>query len=231
MPIPFQVSKLEEAPENVRSLYVQSGDVFVLDVDGAVSKARLDEFRDNNVKLMKDLEKFKNVDPAKYQELMSIQRQIEEKKLIDAGKIDEVVEQRVNTMRSTYDEQVNNLKESNNTLTRQLETLIIDNNVRDQAIKNGVLPSAVDDVLLRAKTTFKVQEGQAVALDAKGQVIYGKDGSTPKGISEWLTELKTAAPHLFQPSDGVGARGSRVTGGGGNTPKTAVGKITQGLGG
>lgn len=229
MPVPFIVDSLDKVPEATRSLYVPQGDKFVLDVDGAVPKTKLDEFRNNNVELLKQLDKFKDVDPVKYKELQGIQAQLDEKKLIDAGKIDEVVNQRVDAMKRDYDGKLTAAENDKKVMSRQLETLLIDNTVRAEAVKNGVLATAVDDVLLRAKAVFTIKDGQPVALDAKGQVVYGKDGTTPMSIGDWLVELKQNAVHLFPGSVGAGSRGSGGRGGESTAGMSATGKISAGL--
>ena len=63
MSLQFNVSDIDSVPEEHRALYseVESGG-FQLQVEGATSKEKLNEFRQNNVKLMKDLEGFKKFD-------------------------------------------------------------------------------------------------------------------------------------------------------------------------
>ena len=229
MKLKFKLDTLEGLDAAIAALYEQGADgAYYLLVDGAVGKDKLDEFRNNNVKLLKDLEKFKDVDPAKYQELLALAKKQEEKKLIDAGEIDKVVEQRVGEMKSTYEGQLKTLTEQNSVAQRQLESLLIDNAVRDAAVKSGVQPTAVDDVLLRAKATFKIKDGNAVPVDTQGNVVYGKDGTTPMSVVDWTTGLKKQAPHLFQGSQGGGAQGS----GKGNVDTSKLSsaqKIAQGL--
>lgn len=229
MKLKFKLDTLDGLDAAIAGLYEQGADgAYYLSVDGAVDKSKLDEFRNNNVKLLKDLEKFKDVDPAKYQELLALAKKQQEKQLIDAGEIDKVVEQRVGEMKSTYENQLKTLTEQNSVAQRQLESLLIDNAVRDAAVKSGVQPTAVDDVLLRAKATFKIKDGNAVPVDAQGNVVYGKDGTSPMSVVDWTTGLKKQAPHLFQGSQGGGAQGS----GKGNvdTSKlTSAQKIAQGL--
>lgn len=229
MKLKFKLDTLEGLDAAIATLYEQGADgAYYLSVDGAVGKDKLDEFRNNNVKLLKDLEKFKDVDPAKYQELLALAKKQEEKKLIDAGEIDKVVEQRVGEMKSTYESQLKTLTEQSSVAQRQLESLLIDNAVRDAAVKSGVQPTAVDDVLLRAKATFKIKDGNAVPVDAQGNVVYGKDGTTPMSVVDWTTGLKKQAPHLFQGSQGGGAQGSGK--GIVDTSKlTSAQKIAQGL--
>lgn len=229
MKLKFKLDTLDGLDAAIAGLYEQGADgAYYLSVDGVVGKDKLDEFRNNNVKLLKDLEKFKDVDLAKYQELLALAKKADEKKLIDAGEIDKVVEQRVGEMKSTYEAQLKTLTEQNSVAQRQLESLLIDNAVRDAAVKSGVQPTAVDDVLLRAKATFKIKDGNAVPVDSQGNVVYGKDGSTPMSVVDWTTGLKKQAPHLFQGSQGGGAQGS----GKGNVDTSKLSsaqKIAQGL--
>lgn len=209
MRLKFKLETLEGVDQNLAALYEQGADGhYYLAVDGAVDKSKLDEFRSNNVNLMKQLDQFKNVDPVKYQELLNLAKKTEEKKLIDAGEIDKIVESRVNEMKTNYETEIKKLSDQSSIAQRQLESLLIDNSVRDAALKSGVQPTAVEDVILRAKTTFKLQNGSAVPVDSQGNVIYGKDGSTPMSVVDWTTGLKKQAPHLFMESQGGGAKGS-----------------------
>ncbi len=230
MALAFKIKKLEDVAEAFRPLYVKMDDgSYVLEVDGAVDKIKLDEFRQKNIDLLKEAEKFKDLNPTKYAELMELQRQREEKALLDAGEVDKVVENRVKAMKDEMQKSIDTLTSTNGGMNRQLETLMIDNTVRVAASKTGVRPEAVDDVLLRAKTVFKIHEGKVVAVDAENKPVYGKDGTTLLGIEEWSTGLKATAPHLYIGSTGGGASGGGRAGGeGGKT--TAVGKIAAGLG-
>jgi hypothetical protein len=229
MPIKFAVAKLEDAPEALRSFYVQQGDKFVLDAEGAVPKDKLDEFRTNNIDLQRQLEKYKDVDPAKYRELLEIDRKIREKELLDAGKVDELVELRTSTMRETYETEKTKLTSDLTVANTRLEQLLIDNVVKTSAIKLGVIAEAVDDVVLRAKTMFRIENGQPVPKDADGKVIYGKDGSSPMSVDEWLTGLKTSARHLFLGSAGSGAGGGNRAGAPDMSKLTPAQKISLGL--
>lgn len=208
----------------------ESGD-YILQVEGVVDRARLDEFRNTNTSLMQRLDQFKDVDPAKIQEMLENERKIAEKKLIDAGDIDGLVNQRTLAMKQTYDQQVQGLSKNLDTATRQLETLLIDNTVREQAAKIGVAATAVDDVLLRAKTVFKVEEGRPVAKDGQGNLIYGKDGTHSLSVSEWIGGLKEQAPHLFIPSQGSGSSTNHNRVGADPGKMTPQQKIAAGLGG
>lgn len=227
----FKVDNIESVEEAYRALYVknESDGKFYLGVEGVVPKDKLDEFRNNNIQLKQDLEKFKGVDPVKYAELQGLQRQLEEKQLIDAGKIDEVVEQRVKVMREELNGKLNETATQLASSNKRLEVLIIDNAVREAATKAGVLATATDDVLLRAKSVFALQDGVAVPKDSDGKLIYGRDGNTPMSINDWVATLKDTAPHLYQPSSGGGASGPASSRSSSNANMSSTQKIEAGL--
>ena len=230
----FKIAKLEDVAEEFRKFYTQGADgAFYLNVDGAVAKEKLDEFRDRNIQLMKDMEKFKDVDPEKYAQLKSEHDKLTEGELIKAGKVEELIASRVTAMKTAHEAAMAELKGRYDIGQRQLETLLIDNEVRAHATKAGVAATAVDDVLLRAKTMFKVEDGKPVAKDADGKVIYGKDGTNSIAIGDWLSGLKEQAPHLFAPSQGSNSGNMRNGVGGlhGNQKLSSVNKIADGLSG
>jgi len=173
-------------------------------------KGKLDEFRGNNVKLMKDMEalqsKFADIDLDQYAEMMQRARDQKDKKLIDAGKIDELLEERTKRMQEDHAKAYNGLKDENSTYQRQLEGLMIDAAVRDHAAQHGVAPTAIDDVLLRAKAVFKLKDGQAVPMDGDGNVIYQAGATEPMGVDQWVKGLTESAPHLFASSSGSGSQ-------------------------
>ncbi|MBL1494686.1 hypothetical protein ELD59_30265, partial [Klebsiella pneumoniae] len=95
--------------------------------------------------------------------------------------------------------------------------------IRSAALKAGALPEASDDLILRAKGTFQLNdEGEAVAVDANGDVLFGKDGKTPLTPVEWAESLKETAPHLFPRAEGSGAGGHKPAGGGGSLKRSEM---------
>lgn len=213
----------------IQPLYTKGEDgKFILGVEGMVPSSKLDEFRTNNIELKRQIEQFKDVDPKRYKELVDQFNKLNEKKLIDAGEVDKVVEQRVTALRTEMEKTVKDLTESRDGLSNRLASVLIDSTVKSAAIAVGAVPTAVDDVVLRAKALFTLKDGEVVAMNSKGEVIYGKDGTTPLGIDEWVKTLKTMAPHLFAGMQGGGAGGSGH--GGKDTSKmTPTQKIAAGL--
>lgn len=230
MPLKFVVDNLDAVPEGLRGDYQQAQDgKHYLQVEGAVHKDRLDEFRTNNVQLKKQLEQFADIDPVKAREAINLVANIDQKKLLDAGKVDEVVRQRVEAMKTDYETKLTNMGNDIQTRDKQLEVLIVDSSVRQAATQLGVLPTAVDDVILRAKTVFQVKQGNAIPFDSKGSVVYDVDGSTPLSINNWVKKLKADAPHLFQGTSGGGAFGGRGNGSMDLSKMSPTQKIAAGL--
>jgi hypothetical protein len=216
MPLLATVDSLDGVPEAARDLYTARDGKFHLAVDGLVPSARLSEFRDNNIAYKKELDtlkaQFDGVDPEKYRELTAKEQKLLDKKLIDAGKVDELVEQRVGAMRTEHERVVADLNTKLGGSTKALEGLVIDSALRDAASASGVRSTAIEDVLLRGRAAFKLHEGKAVAFDGD-KPAFGKDGG-PLSITEWTAGLAERAPHLFESSNGGGAANGNGAGGG-----------------
>lgn len=230
MALKYVVDTVEGLAAEVAGLYEKTEDgKFRLDVEGVVPRDKLEEFRNNNIELSKKLDTFKGIDPAKYSTLLGLEKKVTDHQLIEAGKIDEVVQTRIQGMTEEHKGVVNTLSQQLQQANGQLENLLVDSAVRVKALEAGVLPSAVDDVMLRAKSSFKIVDGKAVPHH-DGKPVYGKDGVNPMGVEEWMSNLAKSATHLFGQSSGGGAGtgrpGSRQHAG---TKLSAVQKISAGL--
>jgi len=214
----FMLANLDNQEDATKSLYVKHDDGnFYLDVEGAVSKTKVDEFRENNIGLKKDLDdvktKYKDVDLDQYNELRDKAALDDGKKRVSMDKVDEIVSERTGAMKAEHETQIKERDDRISNQGRQLNGLLIDSAVRDAATTAGVMKGAVSDVILRAQSTFKIVDGKAVAHDSEGKVVYGSNGSDPLTTSEWVGGLKKTAEHLFESSKGTGG-GSGGTGGG-----------------
>jgi hypothetical protein len=240
------IATLEEVDEKFRGLYKQAtgeGETgFSLDVDETDRDRKLDEFRTNNRELHRQvqeatarLEKFKDVDPEKYsQALGALQklREAEEKGLLDQGKLDEVVQRRVDVANHEWEKKYAALEVARKTSDEQagayknrLSTLIIEGEVTKALGKVGrVRQGALDDALARAGRVWKMgDDGKLAAPD-----VFNEKGA-PINMEEWAKKLLSDAPHLFDASKGSNATGGHPgagTGGGAVVPNDpyAIGK-------
>jgi hypothetical protein len=212
-------AKQDEIPEAHRDLYIEKDGKFSLAVEGMVAKDRLDEFRESNLSLKKQVEdltaKFSDIDPELYREMSEKAEKERTKKLIAADKVDELVAERVNAAKAGFEKEKKTIEDDKRKLGIQLEGLLIDNTVRDAAAKSGVRAGAVDDVLLRARQVFKIVDGKAVAFDGDKQ-LFGPTGD-PLTVPEYITgKLAESAPHLFEQSQGGGAKKAENNNSGGS---------------
>lgn len=246
MPIPTKMNEeqFQGLPEALQDAYEKKDDgvYYLTGVEGMVSKKKVDEFRETSRKTQSDLEKavnelkqFEGVDLEQIKVIQAKAKAMEEKQLIEAGDIDQIVNERVKPIVESANKEKSDLQESLNMVNRQLGILKIDNRASELAVSAGVEKSALPDVITRANRTFKIVEGKTKALDGEGKPVYGPDGITPMNLdNQWMDSLKQDAPHLFRPAQGTGNEpGSGSRPGGGTDPgkMSAVQKIGEGLDG
>lgn len=237
MPKPkVTVKSLDELPEGLREFYVQSGDEYVLDIDDQEFKKRINEFRDNNIDLSKklenansqleklaalqeDIKKFEGIDPEKAKKALEITEKINEKKLLDEGKFEELFNQRTERMKRDYEGQIEALSKNLETergaagrLRDQLSDHLI-NDALQRAVGEVAVPrkGSMRDILARGREVWKLDEEKNVPVprNAKGDIIYGKEANKPIDMKEWAEGLAADAPFLFEASSGGGSGGSK----------------------
>lgn len=216
------LESLDGVEENVKGLYRKGQDgKFYLDTEeDANTKKRLDEFRENNIKLMKDKEelekKLKDVDPVKYKEMLAKIQAIEDKQMIEAGKLDELVNQKTERMRIEYDNHIKELtaaielkdKEILSGHTRLSEVLIDSELTKALTKIGGVRAGAMEDLIARGRRMWALIDGKPVPKEGD-RIIYGKDGKEMLTFDEWAKIQTETAPYFFESSSGSGSHGSQ----------------------
>lgn len=173
-----------------------------METELADAKTKVGEFRTHNVALRQQIEKA-------------------------GGQVDQTSHTDVDT---AINEAITPIKERNDALSKEnaelqktLEEVVLSDKVKDIAIKNGVVDSALTDVVTRAKSVFTVKDGKTIPKDSKNRDEEGNP-TTPES---WLTGLATDAPHLFAASTGSGAR--KPVGGKQVVERSSTQKIVDGL--
>ncbi len=224
-------AKKEDIPEALAALYVEKDGKWMLEVDGMVPsddlaalKTKIDDFRANNITLTGKLKEFdgKKVltqeEIEEYQVLAEQAQNLKDKKLIDSGKIDELLASRTEKMRSDFEKQLKSLGDS---LTAakdlgavhagRLSSVMVESEVGKILSKSGNRPisGAMSDIFSRAGSVWKVDDaGKLVALDAQGDTIYGAEAN-PLTLDEWLVQTVKDAPYLFETNSGSGGDGGK----------------------
>lgn len=164
-----------------------------------------------------NLKRFDGIDPDAVRTILQRFSDDEEAKLIANGQIDEVLNKRTERMRTDSDKQIkaaNDRADKAEAFSNKFRDRVLGDSIRAAALKAGAIPDAVDDLILRAKGLFQVnEEGEAVAVDKDGNQLLGKDGKTPLSPFEWAESMKDTAPHLWPRAEGSGA-GAHKNGGG-----------------
>ena len=220
MALKFKYGSKEEIPAEQVSLYAEREGEWVLDCDGVADKTKLDEFRSNNVALLKQVEdlkkRYEGIDPEEVRKVAEQKQRLEEERQLKAGDVDKVVENRIKGLKVEWEKQVATLNSERDALNTRLTAIQIDQGVITAATKRGLRPTAIADITSRARSVFKLVSGAPRAFEADGQAVrYGRDGVTPMSIEEWVDAQVSEAPHLFESNAGSGAA-SNGSGGVGN---------------
>jgi hypothetical protein len=211
MALKFVVTDISTVPETFRNEYEARDGKYYLKIDGeipAVSElqVKLAEFRDNNIGLTRKVQeletnaaRFKDVDPAKYNEYKT---KIEEFEKTGGIKSAEDVRAKIAEAVTPLQQELANMRKEKQEADDRIKRQAIESNLRDVATKAGVHDSAVRDFITRGLGVFNL-EGKAMSGDTP---LFSKKDVT-KGLSmeEWAASLAAEAPHLFKPSHGGGA--------------------------
>ena len=213
MALKFKFKTKDEVPAESQSLYVERDGGWVLDVDGAVEKSKLDEFRANNITLSNQLaeqkKRFEGIDPDEVKKLAEEKRKLEEAQQLKGGEVEKVVEGRLKNAKTEWDKQFNAVTAERDALSSRLTAIQIDQGVITVATKKGLRPTAIPDITARARVVFRLLDGAPRAYEADGQTVrVGKDGITPMTLDEWVDQQVADAPHLFESNAGSGAAGN-----------------------
>lgn len=159
--------------------------------------------------------RFEGIDPDAVRGILSKFANDEEAGLIAAGKLDEVLNKRTERMKAGFDKETQAERagrEAAEARADKFSRRVLENGIRSEATAAGLHQYAIDDALLRAGSTFKLDdEGNPVAVEG----AFGKDGN-PLTLKEWFGDMKDKAPHWF-PATASGSGAGHGGGNGGNT--------------
>lgn len=227
MPI-FTFESLDAIPESLREFAKAEGEKVLINL---VPEAKLSEFRDTNITLVKERDALKSQvdtlapivgdDPEAFSnvlnELRATAQRVQDGQLTDTRKIEEEILRRTDDMRKTLEEQVRgSQKETGHWKTQAaqldatLKRTLVANHIKDAAIdpESGVLPLAIGDILRKAGDVWRAtDDGKVLAYQGELQ-LYGGDGGSPLTPKEWIAKLKEESPHYFKGTGGGGAGGN-----------------------
>lgn len=192
-------------------------------IDEAISGLRLknEELLGEKKSIQEKLRKFSAIsDPDKAMDALKFLQENEDAQLLKDGKVSELIDKRTSQMRLEHEQLLGELKkkaeeaEKGSFLYRSMyEGKILEDEIRAIAVKAGVVPEAVSDVLLRAKGIFTLAKDNTVeARDDKGNLVKTTEGNVLTPFV-WMEQLKTTSPHYWPRSESAGARGGTPSAG------------------
>jgi len=210
--IKFEYDTEAEVPASLKAFYAEAGGKWTLQVEGAVPKKQLDDFRQKGIDQLKEkdakLAAFEGIDPVKAKELMSREQEILDGKLMKTEGVDALVAKRVEGMKAEFDRKLAAAEQAKAQAEEGLNSVKMDIALRDAGNQHGLRKEAVNDLILRGRGALKMKDGKLVAHGEDGSILYGATGD-PMTPAEWVASLTKAAPHLFEPSAGGGAQGGK----------------------
>ena len=230
------LNKLDEVAEPLREFYepVDANDEnagFQLATDNSDDKSRRNDFRSNNIELMKQVKvlegKLSKFDGLPLEglhdrlqgldKLVAAAKTAEEKQAIESGDVETLVQRRTAEALSGADSKFTALETVNAALTGerdQLRQRVGRSAVQDAVMtalgesKTRVRSGALDDLMRRAHETWSVDGDDHLVAKERGEPVYG-EGGRPMAMGEWTGKLASSATHLFEQASGGGSPGSR----------------------
>lgn len=182
-------------------------------------KSKNDELIAEKRKLQEQYADFKEFDKDTLKNYITRLKSDEEARLIAEGKVDEVINRRTERMRESYQTQIvenqNQAKEWQKRYS-ELESAFnntrIDAAIRDAALAANVIPSAIDDIIVRGRQAFQIADGKIISKDPyTNDIRIGSDGKSPYNANDFMADLKKAAPHFWPQTTGGGFTGQSPT--------------------
>src|SRR4051794_3935992 len=129
MALKFKFSSKEEIPADLAEHYVERDGARVLDAGGAADKTKLEEFRNSNVALLKQIDEQKKrlegIDPDEVRKLADEKRKLEEQQQLKTGEVEKVVETRVKAAKTDFDKQLGAVAAERDALNSRLVAIQI----------------------------------------------------------------------------------------------------------
>ena len=196
MALKYKITKedFDSLDEKIRAEYKADGEGYVCNIVGVGDPTKLGEFRENNLRLERELRDAKGAAESAIKKLEDYEAT---KGKAESTKLREMEEAHKKAL-ADKDAEVSKARD-------QMERDRIDKVVTESAVKAGIRPEALPDILYRSREAVKMDEGKVTVFDGEKR-IYDANGE-PMAIDGWLKGLTAKAPHLFAASNGSGAQG------------------------
>lgn len=218
MALKLVLDTLDGLDEGQKALYVEKDGKFHLDVDGLEDtsglKSALQKERERARDFEKKLSGLKDLDPEEYARLKKEADERATKQMEEKGEF--------NKLREKWQAERDKDRAEFDAKMAEKDALLkkvhLDREVRDAAIKGGVLAEDIDDVIVLTSPRFKMGEDGGI-------IVLGKDGqpSTDDPKAFFAKTYKDEKPRYY-PRSGATGGGAQTTTTTTTTPPGAIAK-------
>jgi hypothetical protein len=199
MALKYKFKDVKEIPVGDERHYVERDGEWVLDAEGLVEKAKLDEFRTSNVTLKKELEEFKarydGIDPEEVKRLADEKRKLElQAQGHKPEEIEKIVVDRVKGIKADFDKQLGSLTTERDTLTSRLPLDSDSVLINRRRFTHGAAPVASIEVWRRVD----IEPEELIATVPSSQVSF-YDSTAVRGETELTYKVRYRNGDTFGP--------------------------------
>lgn len=162
--------------------------------------------------LQEQFKPFETMDVVVVKDALEFHEKNKDVEFLKDGTVEELIDKKTSQLRSDHETVVTELSgklKSAETHGKNYQTLfeskVIDDGLTKEALAQGVRAEALQDVVLRGRSVFSLDEAQLIeARDKEGKLAVTEDKKvlTPKN---WIKGLKETSPHYWPGSTGAGA--------------------------
>ncbi len=155
-------------------------------------------------------------DPSEAVKALQTVQSLDQKKLVDAGQLEELKKQ----LNSSWEEQLTTVRNEREQAVSQLNGERLGNLFQGSKFVQDTIAVPVDMVRAQFGQSFKFEDGKLAAYDASGNRIFSKaNPGEPAGFDEALEHLVDSYPHKdsilkSKQNTGTGTHNDTGTGGG-----------------
>jgi len=185
-------------------------------VEEAVSglKTKNEEIIGEKKTLQETLKTFDGFDPKTLKTATDFYTKNKDAEFLKDGTVEELIEKKTSQITSDFETQITELNGKLTTATTHgasyqglFEAKVIDDGVRAAAVKADMLPTAVEDAVLRGRSIFSLDDNKQIeARDKEGKLAVTEDKKVLT-TENWIEGLKETSPHYWPGSEGAGAQG------------------------
>lgn len=160
------------------------------------------------------LKAYEGIDATKAREALEVVSKLDQKKLIDAGKVEEVR----NEIKNSFQRQLTTATERGDKLQGRVNAMILSMAFRNSKLADKLaIPMDIAEATFARHFTVNNDTGAISAKDSNGNVIYSKSQpGTEAGFDEAFQSIIDAYPNKAAIMKGSGSSGSGSGGAGGN---------------